>query len=371
MKRLFQCCMAVTILLLPGIFSSAQAGNAISERIYFVQQDGRHALVYTTSRTDYKDYNIWFDEEEGYTPEDYLKDFLYLFPNNGEWSSAPKPGYQVLKLPNGNFASLEWADLEANGRLKVDSNGVYYYQNWDGEEKTPDGHFGLWNSPGNFEQIAYSWVFPDNLEPVSNVTNQEGEWVQRHNTVTYYGTNVNDLTFNIQYRPSTGSAYDDFKGMEGDGIDVEQQATGVKVTLAETLLFPTGVAEISSGGNAVLDQLAARLKERPSLHVVVAGHTDNVPISGGLAVKYPTNWELSSARSINIIHRLVKQGVAQDRFESHAFSFMRPVASNDTAEGRAKNRRIEVFLTEDEPVVMEDVVVVEETVEEVDVTETQ
>ena len=262
MKRLFQCCMAVTILLLPGIFSSAQAGNAISERIYFVQQDGRHALVYTTSRTDYKDYSIWFEDKEGYKPEDYLQDFLYLFPNNGEWSSDPKPGYQILKLPNGNFASLEWADLEENGRLKVDSNGVYYYQNWDGAEKTPDGHYGLWNSPGNFEQIAYSWVFPDNLEPVSNAANQEGEWVQRHNTVTYYGTDVNDLTFNIQYRPATGSAYDAFKDMEGEGIDVEQQATGVKVTLAETLLFPTGIAEISSSGKTVIDQLAARLKER-------------------------------------------------------------------------------------------------------------
>ena len=347
MKRLLQCCMTIAILVLPGIFTSAQAENAISERIYFVQQDGRHALVYTTSRTDYKDYSIWFDDEEGYKQEDYLKDFLYLFPNNGEWSSDPKPGYQVLKLPNGNFASLEWADLEENGRLKVDGNGVYYYQNWDGTEKTPDGHYGLWNSPGNFEQIAYSWVFPENLEPVSNVSNQAGDWVQRHNTVTYYGTDVNDLTFNIQYRPSTSGAYDAFKGMEGEGIDVEQQATGVKVTLAETLLFPTGVAEVSSNGKVVLKQLADRLKERTSLHVVIAGHTDNVPISAGLAVKYPTNWELSSARSINIIHLLVNQGVAEKRFESQAFSYMRPVASNDTAEGRAKNRRIEVFLTEE------------------------
>jgi flagellar motor protein MotB len=347
MKRLFQCCMAMTILVLTGVYSTAQAENAISERIYFVQQDGRHALVYTTSRTDYKDYSIWFDDKEGYTPEDYLKDFLYLFPNNGEWISEPKPGYQVLKLPNGNFASLEWADLEENGRLQVDGNGVYYYQNWDGAVKTPDGHYGLWNSPGNFEQIAYSWVFPDNLVPVSNVANQEGEWVQRHNTVTYYGTNVNDLTFNIQYRPATNGAYDDFKSMEGEGVDVEQQATGVKLTLAETLLFPTGVAQVSSGGNAVLKQLADRLKNRPSLHVVVAGHADNVPISGGLAVKYPTNWELSSARSLNVIHQLVDQGVAQERFESQAFSYMQPVASNDTAEGRAKNRRIEVFLTEE------------------------
>ena len=70
-------------------------------------------------------------------------------------------------------------------------------------------------------------------------------------------------------------------------------------------------------------------------------------------MKYPTNWELSSARSINIIHHLVNQGVSQDRFESHAFSYTRPIASNDTAEGRANNRRIEVFLTEDETVVMD------------------
>lgn len=347
MKRFVQCCMAATVLLLSVSVSPAQAGNAISERIYFVHQDGRHALVYTTSRTSYKDYSIWFEDKEGYQQADYLKDFLYLFPNNGEWSSDPKPGYQVLKLPNGNFASLQWTVLEENGRLQVDSNGVYYYQSWDGEEKTQDGHYGLWNSPGNFEQIAYSWVFPDNLEPVANTSNQPGEWLQRHNSVTYYGTNVNDLTFNIQYRPSTGAAYDDFKGMAGDGIDVEQQATGIKVTLAETLLFPTGVSEISSSGMAVIKQLADRLKERASLHVVIAGHTDNVPISARLATRYPSNWELSSARSMNIIHQLVNQGVAQDRFESHAFSFTRPVASNDTAAGRAKNRRIEVFLTED------------------------
>jgi chemotaxis protein MotB len=138
--------------------------------------------------------------------------------------------------------------------------------------------------------------------------------------------------------------------MEGEGVDVEQQADGVKVTLAETLLFPTGIADISSGGKTVLDQLASRLKERPSLHVVIAGHTDNVPISAGssLAAKYPTNWELSSARSINIIHHMVKDGLDMNRFESQAFSYTRPVASNDTAEGRAKNRRIEVFLTEAE-----------------------
>jgi chemotaxis protein MotB len=96
----------------------------------------------------------------------------------------------------------------------------------------------------------------------------------------------------------------------------------------------------------VLDKFAGNLKQQPSLQAVIAGHTDNRPIGPGLAAKYPSNWELSSARSINIIHYLVNQGVAEDRFESRAFSFMQPVAGNDNAASREKNRRIEIFLTE-------------------------
>jgi chemotaxis protein MotB len=337
------------VIAAPALFALSaltQAGDALSERIYFVQPDGLHALVYTTSRTESDSYSLWFREEAGYRQEDYLRDFLYLFPKSGEWSESGKAGHKVLKLPSGSFASLEWTELAENNRLMVDENGVYRFRNWDGKATTPDGYFGLWNSPGNFEKIAYSWVFPDNLEPVSYDSNRDGEWIQRHNTVTYYGEDVNKLSFDIRYRPASGDTYDDMKGLEGDGVGVEQQAGGVKVTLEETLLFPTGVAEISDNGKSALSGLAEKLKARPSLHVVVAGHTDNVPISGGLSARYPTNWELASARSINIIHYLVDQGVAENRMESQSFSYMKPKRSNDTAEGRAANRRIEVFLSE-------------------------
>ena len=346
MKKQIQRSLAIAVLILPGFFSTAQAENTFSERIFYVQEDGKQAMVYTTSRSDYKNYSLWFDAKEGYQPEDYLKNFLYLFPNSGEWASDPKPGHMVMKVPQGNFASLEWTDLEENGRLKVDSDGVYYYQNWDSVSKTAEGHFGLWNSPGNFERIAYSWVFPENVAITVAMKSQLSTLILRHNTITYYGTDVNDLTFNIQYRPATGSAYDDLKALEGEGVEVEQEATGVKVTLAETLLFPTGIATISSEGKAVLDKFAETLKQRSSLHVVIAGHADNVPISSGLQARFPTNWELSSIRSINVIHHLVTRGVAENRFESPACSHLKPIASNDTAEGRQKNRRIEVLLTE-------------------------
>lgn len=346
MRKAIHYCLAAAVTALSPVCSAADAADAISERIYFLQQDGRQALVYTTSRTDYSDYNIWFNNRDGYGPEDYLRNFLYMFPNSGEWSNDSDADYAILKLPQGNFASMEWVNLEDDNRLQVNDDGVYYYRNWDGQSRTPDGHYGLWNSPGAFEQIAYSWVFPDNLEPVVFEANHEGEWVQRHNTITYYGKNVNDLAFNIQYRPALGDAYDDLKKLEGEGVQVEQEPTGIKVTMAETLLFPTGIAEITSEGKAVLDRLAENLKERSSLNVIIAGHTDNVPIGPGLADRYPTNWELASARSLNIIHHLVSRDVAETRFESQAFSFMRPIDSNETEEGRAKNRRIEVLLSE-------------------------
>jgi chemotaxis protein MotB len=348
MKKQIQCCLATSILILSAECSSAQADNAVAERIYFVQQDGRSAMVYTTSRTDYADYSVWFSKKDGYEPEDYLENFLYLFPDSGEWASDAIPGHMVLKLPQGNFASLEWTDLEAQGRLRIDSDGVYTYRNWDNQTRTSDGHYGLWNSPGDFEKIALSWVFPENLEPVSYTANPPGKWVRRHNTITYYGNDVNDLTFDIEYRPTSGSTYQDFKDLEGEGVQVEQQPTGVKMTLAETLLFPSGIASISAEGKAVLDRLADSLKQQTSLNIVVAGHTDNQAIGPVLAREYPTNWELSSARSIHIIHYLVDQGLAEPRFESRAFSFMRPVDSNETETGRARNRRIEIILTEAE-----------------------
>lgn len=326
--------------------SAASAENAVSERIYFVQQDGRHALVYTTSRTDYDDYRIWFHQRPGFNQDDYLKDFLYLFPQSGEWSEGERPGFVTLKLPRGNFASLEWVSLQERNRLVVDGDGAYHYRNWDGLAKTPEGRFGLWNSPDDFEQLAYTWVFPDNLEPVAYQSNRPGEWVVRNNAITFYGNDVNDLSFNISYRPASGSTYDKLKGLEDDGIKVAQEPSGVRLTLEETLLFPTGVAAISGSGKRLLDKLVFSLKQQPELDIVVAGHTDNVAIGKALAATYPTNWELASARSLNIIHYLISRGVDEQRLESRAYAYVRPVDSNATAAGRANNRRIEILLTD-------------------------
>jgi len=191
-------------------------------------------------------------------------------------------------------------------------------------------------------------VFPANLEPIEYKANREGKWVHRHNTVTYYGSNVNDLEFQITYRPSTHETYDALKeklATETE-IEVEQAPTGVKITVAATVLYPSGIAVLSDRGKSVLCKVAETLKDRRNVNIIVEGHTDNVPISPKLASTFATNWELASARSINIIHFLVEKGIEESRFGSGAFSFQRPIASNDTEEGKAKNRRIELLIEE-------------------------
>jgi flagellar motor protein MotB len=331
-------------LLLSASFS--EASGVVSERVYFLEEDGRHALVYTTNRSEYDNYNMLFRNREGYTLKDYIKNFLYIHPDEYTWDTVSQKGYTILKMSGKNFAGLERVELGSG--LHVTADGVYNFNNNRNKVKTPDGHYGLWNSPDNFKKITYSWVFPANLEPVQYRSNRHGKWVQRHNTITYYGSDVNNLEFEIEYRPSTHETYDTLRdnlANEND-VKVEQVPTGVKITLAATVLYPSGIADLTDNGKSVLAKLAETLKDRGDVNIIVEGHTDNVPISKKLTSTFATNWELASARSINIVHYLVEKGIAESRFESRAFSYHRPIASNDTEKGKTKNRRIELLIEE-------------------------
>jgi chemotaxis protein MotB len=342
MRRVEQSIIAGGLILASGM---ACAG-VTSEQIYYLAEDGLHALVYKTSRSDYERYTMWFRQGSVTAPEKHLDDFLYLFPQKHQWQSDAKPGYDLLQFPGGNFASMERVSLGLAVTHNASSDGHYTFSNWDRRSKTPDGHYGVWNAPDPFEQIAYSWVFPDNLEPVSYDANRKGEWIARNNTITYYGSDVNDLTFTIRYRPRSNDTYQALKsGLQGETqVQVEQQSDGVKLTLEETLLFPSGVAELSGPGKSVLAKVADTLKERDDIALVAAGHTDDVPIGSDLAPRYATNWELSAARAMAVIHFLGTRGIAGTQMEARAYGPDRPRASNATAEGRSKNRRTELLI---------------------------
>jgi chemotaxis protein MotB len=118
----------------------------------------------------------------------------------------------------------------------------------------------------------------------------------------------------------------------------------LQIDIVDRLLFDVGEARIKEKGLKTLDRISAFIQKHPGKPIQVEGHTDNQPISGALAGRYPTNWELSSARAIGVVRHLQSKGVSPRRLSATARSFYRPVAGNDSAEGRAKNRRIVILI---------------------------
>jgi chemotaxis protein MotB len=122
-------------------------------------------------------------------------------------------------------------------------------------------------------------------------------------------------------------------------IHIERLRTGLKLNLSEEILFPSGSANLNASGTAVLKKVSRRLVELPHT-IAVVGHTDDVPVARG----YPSNWELAAARASSVVRLMIELGVEPDRLKAVSRAEFAPVASNDTDEGRAKNRRIEIQL---------------------------
>ncbi|MDJ0621555.1 MAG: OmpA family protein [Desulfocapsaceae bacterium] len=126
-------------------------------------------------------------------------------------------------------------------------------------------------------------------------------------------------------------------------VKIEMMKSGVKVNLANEILFPSGSAALNDMGVEVLRRAAAELKDS-TYQVVVAGFTDDVPISSGLQYRYPTNWELAGARAASVVRLFEEEEISADKLLAISFGENSPVASNETPEGRKLNRRIEIML---------------------------
>jgi len=116
------------------------------------------------------------------------------------------------------------------------------------------------------------------------------------------------------------------------------------VNMVEAVLFDSGKAEVKKEGLVVLQKVIDVLKDAKDKVIRVEGHTDNVPIAGALARVYPTNWELSAARAVNVTRFLQAQGIDPAQLSAVGYGEFKPVADNETKEGKAKNRRIEIVL---------------------------
>ena len=124
-------------------------------------------------------------------------------------------------------------------------------------------------------------------------------------------------------------------------LQVKIRNGNMVIQLANNILFDTGKTDVKKDGQEALTELAGILQTIQNRRFLVAGHTDNVPISSG---RYKSNWELSTARAVNVVQYLQDAGVNPSVLAAAGYGEFDPVASNDSDDGKAQNRRIEIIL---------------------------
>ena len=127
-------------------------------------------------------------------------------------------------------------------------------------------------------------------------------------------------------------------------LAIQMQGRGLVVTIANNILFDSGKTEVRSSAASTLNTLGDEINKLEASQVVfVEGHTDNDPIKHS---NFKSNWELSTTRATEVIHYLVSNvGVDPSQLAASGFGEYRPVASNDTRQGKAKNRRVEIIIS--------------------------
>ena len=161
--------------------------------------------------------------------------------------------------------------------------------------------------------------------------------------------NVTIVTKKTQEVEKASNTYQELlKEMKGEiaqgQITIKELKGKLTMDVVDKILFASGEAKVKKEGLDVLSRVVEILKTVKDKNIRVEGHTDNVKITSRLARVYPTNWELSAARAINVSKYLQEQGIDPMILSATAFGEYQPIADNTTPEGRAKNRRIAIIL---------------------------
>jgi chemotaxis protein MotB len=129
--------------------------------------------------------------------------------------------------------------------------------------------------------------------------------------------------------------------IEQGSIDVDVQHRKIVIRIREKGSFPSGSAELLEPFRPVIQRMSEALRETKG-EIAVAGYTDNIPIA---TLRFRSNWDLSASRAVTVLHELIDaSGLPPARFQVQGYADTKPLAPNDTVEGRASNRRVEVTL---------------------------
>jgi chemotaxis protein MotB len=137
--------------------------------------------------------------------------------------------------------------------------------------------------------------------------------------------------------------------LESKDVTISELQGKLTVNILDRVMYDSGEAVLKADGAAVLQKVAHLLAQHPRLKIHVIGHTDNVPIRASARSRFPSNWELATARATAAVRFLTeKAGVDARRVGAVGYGEFRPVADNATPEGRARNRRIAITVLSEE-----------------------
>jgi len=186
-----------------------------------------------------------------------------------------------------------------------------------------------------------------------NLTKELAVQKEKNKAISDENTALKESTAKLEKKSkeveATSNTYKDLlqemKGEIAKGqITITELKGKLTMDVVDKILFDSGESAVKEEGLAVLKRAVDILKNVKDKNIRVEGHTDNVKITGRLAKKYATNWDLSYARAINVTKYLQQEGIDPKILSATAFGEYQPIADNSTPEGRAKNRRIAIIL---------------------------
>ena len=132
--------------------------------------------------------------------------------------------------------------------------------------------------------------------------------------------------------------------LEADGVEVRREARGMVVSLPQAILFASGDDRISADARPIVASIASTIRDLPN-HVTLVGYADNIPVSNR---RFHSNWDLAAARGLQLLDLLTREyGVPESRLSVSSEGANRPKNSNETAGGRAGNRRVEIVIADE------------------------
>ncbi len=328
-----------------GVFSSSFQANVTNYRLF----DPMNLMMFVTMSNYYNAYSGTWAESflEVYQNQSFLMGNMYKIAVNSE---------RLYDL-NTNGVHLSWHFLTGNSwdpyiRIYLGAGSSKYYKNIYQAGIAPGNRVFLADNLYLFAEASlskYALIAKDlNIQDQFQFEIKE-ESSSFTNTSFSMGVGFhinlsqsNGKSDTIEYKSTMPEIYENLQD-SANKFQLSYKKGEVRIRLPDSILFDSGKSELMKNGQLSLRQLSAKLAAIKG-RIIIEGHTDNIPVSGS---NYKSNQELGFQRAMSVMNLFIQNGIPFERISVTSYGDKKPIASNDTPEGRRKNRRIDIIIIEE------------------------